>query len=78
MIEQGVVNSYSELAQLGQVSTARITQIMNLLHLAPDIQEQILSPACPPVKLRESDVRKLCSVLRWIEQRAGWQHLLAG
>ena len=26
----------------GQVSRARITQILNLLHLAPDIQEQIL------------------------------------
>jgi DNA invertase Pin-like site-specific DNA recombinase len=76
MIEQGVVKSYSELAQLGQVSTARITQIMNLLHLAPDIQEQILSPDCPPVKLRESGVRKLCSVVRWSEQRAGWQYLL--
>jgi hypothetical protein len=44
MMEEGRVKTYSELAQLGQVSTARITQIMNLLHLAPDIQEQILSP----------------------------------
>ena len=76
MMEGGVVKSDSELAQLGRVSTARITQIMNLLHLAPDIQEQILSPDCPTVKLRESGVRKLCSVVRWSEQRAGWQHLL--
>jgi hypothetical protein len=78
MLEEGKVKKYSELAQLGQVSTARITQIMNLLHLAPDIQEQILSPEIPPAGLRESAVRKLCSVVLWSEQRDRWQHLLAG
>ena len=65
MIEEGRVKKYSELAQLGQVSTARITQIMNLLHLAPDIQEQILSPDAAQVGLREAAVRKLCSVVQW-------------
>jgi hypothetical protein len=30
------------LASLGQVTRARICQIMNLLHLAPDIQEALL------------------------------------
>lgn len=33
---------YAELARLAHVYSARITQIMNLLHLAPDIQETIL------------------------------------
>jgi hypothetical protein len=33
---------YSQLARLGHVSRAQITQIMNLLLLAPDIQEEIL------------------------------------
>ena len=31
-----------KIVRLGHVSRARITQIMNLLHLAPDIQEDIL------------------------------------
>ena len=38
----GVVTDQAELARLGHVSRARMTQIMNLLHLAPDIQEELL------------------------------------
>jgi DNA invertase Pin-like site-specific DNA recombinase len=77
MLERGAVHQYSELARLGQVSTARITQIMNLLHLAPDIQEQILSPDTPLSWLRESTVRKLSSIVLWSEQRTRWLELLA-
>lgn len=32
-------NERPKLARLGHVSRARVTQIMKLLHLAPDIQE---------------------------------------
>src|SRR5713226_8035601 len=42
LIRQGVVTDYAVLATLGRVSRARVTQIMNLLNLAPDVQEQIL------------------------------------
>jgi hypothetical protein len=42
LIQNGEVTDYAELARLGHVSRARVTQIMNLLMLAPDIQEQIL------------------------------------
>ncbi|TWT61722.1 hypothetical protein [Rubinisphaera italica] len=42
LIRDGHVNDYAELARLGQVSRARMTQIMNLLNLAPEIQETIL------------------------------------
>lgn len=35
------------MARLGRVSRARVTQIMNLLFLAPDIREQLLF--LPPV-----------------------------
>ena len=51
--------------------------MMNLLHLAPDIQEQILSPDIPLFGLRESAVRKLSSVVLWDQQRVRWQDLLA-
>lgn len=37
-----VVRGYAELARLGGVNRARITQIMDLLNLAPEIQEEIL------------------------------------
>jgi hypothetical protein len=77
MIQEGTAKKYSDLARLGRVSGARITQVMNLLHLAPDIQEQILSRNTPTHRLRESTVRKLSSVVLWSEQREEWQNLLA-
>jgi hypothetical protein len=42
MVDRGEVDDYADLARLGYVTRARITQIMNLLLLAPDIQERIL------------------------------------
>jgi hypothetical protein len=42
LLRQGVVADQADLARLGHVSRARVTQIMNLLQLAPDIQEQVL------------------------------------
>ncbi len=42
LIRRGEVADYADLARLAHVSRARITQIMNLLLLAPDIQEAIL------------------------------------
>ena len=42
LLREGVVHNQSELAQLGHVSSARVSQIVNLLYLAPDIQEEIL------------------------------------
>ena len=42
LVRDGVVTDQAELARLGHVSRARVTQIMNLLHLAPDIQEEVL------------------------------------
>ena len=35
MVERGEVRDYADLARLGYVTRARITQIMNLLNLAP-------------------------------------------
>lgn len=77
MIREGTVKNYSELADRGRVSTARITQIMNLLHLAPDIQEDVLLAAGPTGWLRESAIRKLSAVVLWSEQRDRWRKLFA-
>jgi DNA invertase Pin-like site-specific DNA recombinase len=77
MIQEGTVKNYSELAHLGQVSTARITQVMNLLHLAPDIQEDVLLANRPTDWLRESAIRKLSTVVLWSEQRDRWRKLVA-
>ena len=42
LIRSGEGTTYAELAALGCVTRARMTQIMSLLCLAPDIQEEIL------------------------------------
>ncbi len=42
LVAGGQVTDYATLANVGHVSRARITQIVNLTLLAPDIQEGIL------------------------------------
>jgi hypothetical protein len=72
MLNEGVVQSQTELAELLHVSQPRMTQIMNLLHLAPEIQEEILflSPAAVGRDaLTERDLRTRTSQLRWHDQR---------
>ena len=78
MMREGVVHNYAVLAALGQVSRSRLTQVMNLLNLAPDIQEQILFLTWETAEQRgihERSVRQLSSQLSWTEQRARWQIL---
>lgn len=43
LIREGHIHDYAEIATLGHVTRARVTQIMNLRLLAPDIQEQLLN-----------------------------------
>lgn len=75
LIRDGVVADYAELARLGHVSRARITQIMNLLNLAPDIQEEILflprlESERDPVTERE--LRPIVAEVDWGRQREMW------
>jgi hypothetical protein len=70
MLDRGEVASMAELARLGRVSRARITQIMDLLLLAPDIQERIWLGSL------EAELRALMCVVRsagWSDQRAEFQ-----
>lgn len=72
LIAAGIVSDHSELAELAQVSRARITQIKNLLLLAPSTQEQLLFlPAVEngrdSVTLKELQV--VCLKTDWKRQR---------
>ncbi len=42
MVQEGEVADYAELARLGHVTRARISQVTSLLYLAPAIQEELL------------------------------------
>ena len=68
------------LAELAHVSRARISQITNLLVLAPDIQETLLflpRTECgrDPIHLRQ--LQPLAAVLDWGRQRVLWRTLQA-
>jgi len=56
LVRHGEVRDYADLARLGYVTRARITQIMNLLNLAPDIQEEILFLPRPLLEPPAQDV----------------------
>ena len=63
----------AELARLGRVSRARITQIMDLLMLAPEIQEDVLGGReALPLQDLILVVRHVC----WADQRRRWRKSL--
>jgi hypothetical protein len=55
----------------------RLTQLINLLRLAPDIQEEIPSLEVPAGRqsLSERTRRRLTESLLWTDQRVMWQAL---
>src|SRR5215469_16043445 len=80
LVAAGVIANYAALADLGHVSRARVTQILNLLLLAPDIQEALLflprtEWGRDPIPLRQ--LQPLTRIADWGEQRKRWQALLS-
>ena len=77
MLARGEVRSYRELAAIGQVSTARISQVMGLLDLAPGIQEELLqtraSAHADSATVRQ--VRHITKTTDWDQQRRPSQSL---
>lgn len=78
LIRDGVIENYTEIARLGHVTRARVSQIMNLLNLAPDIQEAILhlprtETGRAPIIL--ADLQPIASTPDWRKQRALWHEL---
>lgn len=76
LIREGKVTDLSELARLAHVTQPRMTQIMNLNHLAPDIQEELLSlprmgSGCNSI--HEKMMRPLCAEPSWGRQRKAWR-----
>lgn len=76
LVESGDVASYADIARLGHVTRARITQIMNLLLLAPDIQEEILflprvEKGRDPILMRM--LQPIALTADWKRQRRMWR-----
>ena len=79
LIRNGEVDDYADIARLGHVTRARVTQIMNLLNLAPDSQEEILFlprtvSSIDPIT--ERDLRLIVAELNWNKQRRMWAGMI--
>ena len=75
LIKDKTVQNYTELAQLGRVTRARMTQIMKLQQLAPDLQEQLLF--LPKIRgLNERNLRGIVHELDWSVQRPIFEKII--
>ena len=72
MVARGEVRDYADLARLGYVTRARVTQIMNLALLAPDLQEELLF-ATEAAGITERFFRQIITPVDWDEQRRRWK-----
>jgi len=75
LVRDGQVADYADLARLGHVTRPRMTQIMNLLNLAPDIQEAILAlsrTVAGQDPISERQVRSVAAQPDWRKQRRMW------
>jgi hypothetical protein len=75
LIRSGEVAGYAELARLGHVTRARVSQIVSLLCLAPDLQEKVLFlprtlKGRDPIKLRH--LLPIAVIPDWRKQRIRW------
>lgn len=69
LVRSGAVRDYAELAGLGHVTRARMTQIMNLLNLAPEIQDYLLwLPSDAACEITERHLRKIAAEVHWERQ----------
>lgn len=78
LLRDGGVPDMAELARISKVTQPRMSQIMNLLHLAPDIQEDLLF--LPAINtdhpyMHEKGLRPLTMMVDWDEQRCTWRGL---
>ena len=78
LLRNGTVSNTIELARLAKVTQPRITQVRNLLHLAPDIQEELLflplvTQGREPIY--EKQLRRVFADVSWKRQREKWKAL---
>jgi hypothetical protein len=75
LLRDGTVRDQRELAELMGLTRARVTQLVDLTLLAPDIQEQLLDGASSCEPITEHALRRVVRALRWEDQRRIWASL---
>ncbi|QDT60490.1 hypothetical protein SV7mr_30130 [Stieleria bergensis] len=79
MLRRGEAQDTIELAELGKVSQPRLTQILSLSLLAPEIQEALLylpREMTGRSNIHERNLRPITRELCWVKQREMWTILL--
>lgn len=76
LVRDGKMRNYAEVARVGHVTRARATQILNLINLAPDLQEALLflprtTTGRDPI--RERMIRPIAAEPDWSKQRRMWR-----
>jgi hypothetical protein len=74
MLKQGAVKSHAELARKERISKTRVSQIMNLLKLPPEIKEQFTNPTGHQ-QITESQLRKMATTKNRAQQIRKFQEL---
>jgi len=75
MIRRGEAKDYADLARLSCLCRERISQIIRLSYLAPDIQIELLYLPPTPTgsyPISETAVRRIANLLCWADQRREW------
>jgi len=78
MLQTGEVDNLTELARLGHVTQPRMSQILNLTLLAPDIQEELLFLAritAGKANIHEKMLRPITGETDWDKQREIWAQI---
>ena len=76
LLRSGAVSDVQELADIGHVTQPRISQILALTFLAPDIQEELLflpRLTSGRAKIHEKLLRKIVVEPNWDKQREMWR-----
>ena len=76
LVRGGQVKDYAELARLGGVSRARVTQVLNLRNLAPAIQERLLFLEGEAGAIHERALRGVAQSVNWEEQQRRFEELV--
>lgn len=77
-LTRGEATDHADLARLGAISRERVSQVMKMLWLAPDIQDEILH--LPPVRrgdfsIMVPEVSAISDEVLWEDQRILWSNL---
>ena len=76
LCRRGTFKDYADMASVAGLTRARITQIMNLLHLSSAIQEMLLTRPEVARGLTEREIARVAAQVRWSDQLDAWEEVV--